>query len=79
MPTLTIKGITADTLSLIKKKASANNRSLNKEIIDLLERHAKIQAFTKSDLLKEINKAKSLFDGKISASSIRSAVQKGRK
>lgn len=78
MPNLTIKGITADTLSLIKKKASANSRSLNKEIIDLLDRHAKIQAYAKSDLLREINKAKILFDGKLSPKSIRSAIQKGR-
>ena len=79
MPNLTIKGIKEDTLSLIKKKASANSRSLNKEIIDLLERHAKIQASTKSALVKEINKAKLLFEGKLSDASIRDAVQKGRK
>ena len=79
MPNITIKGITEDTLSLIKKKASSNSRSLNKEIIDLLDRHAKIQAYAKSDLLKEINKVKVLFEGKLSAESIRTAIQKGRK
>ena len=79
MPNLTIKGITEDTLTLIKKKASANSRSLNKEIIDLLDRHAKIQAYTEKDLLKDIHKAKLFFEGKISSSAIRSAIQKGRK
>ena len=79
MANITIKGITEVTLNLIKKKASANSRSLNKEIIDLLDRHAKMQAFTKKDLLKEINKAKSLFDGKLSPASLRTAIQKGRK
>jgi CRISPR/Cas system-associated protein Cas10 (large subunit of type III CRISPR-Cas system) len=65
-----------DTLSLVKKKASANSRSLNKEIIDLLDRHAKIQAFTKSDLLKEIHKAKLLFGGKLPASDIQKPFKK---
>ena len=79
MANITIKGITEDTLNLIKKKASANSRSLNKEIIDLLNRHAKIQAYAKDDLLKELNKAKLLFKGKLSATNIRSAIDNGRK
>ena len=79
MPNLTIKGIPENTLSLLKPKAIANGRSLNKEIIDLLERHAKIQAFTNNDLLKEIHKAQLLFDGKLFSSTIQSAIQKERK
>jgi len=79
MPNVTIKGISEDTLSLIKKKAASNSRSLNKEIIDLLNRYAKTQILDSKRMLKEIDKVQHLFKGNLSSTSIRSAIRQGRK
>ena len=79
MPNVTIKGITEDTLNLIKKKAAENNRSLNKEIIDLLNRYADTRTLNGKHILKEVDKVKKLFKGTLSPATFKNAIRQGRK
>lgn len=41
MPTLTIRNLTADVMQALKLRAKSNNRSLEAEARNLLERHAR--------------------------------------
>jgi len=79
MPNVTIKGIAEDTLNLIKKKAAENNRSLNKEIIDLLNRYADTRTLDAKNILKEVDKVKKLMKGTLSPVTIKNAIRQGRK
>jgi thiamine phosphate synthase YjbQ (UPF0047 family) len=79
MPNVTIKGIHEDTLKLIKRKAADNNRSLNKEIIELLNRYADTKSPDTKHILKEIDKFKKHFKETLSETSIKNAVREGRK
>ncbi|MEP6793064.1 MAG: hypothetical protein ABJB16_01970 [Saprospiraceae bacterium] len=79
MPNVTIKGINEDTLKLIKRKATENNRSLNKEIIELLNRYADTRSPDPKHILKEIDKFKKHFRDTLSGKSIENAIREGRK
>lgn len=78
MPNVTIKGISEITLKLIRKKAAANSRSMNKEIIELLDKYALTRPIDSKRILKEIDKVKHLFKGNLSSASIRNAIRQGR-
>lgn len=79
MSNVTIKGISEDTLKLIKRKAVENNRSLNKEIIELLNRYADTRSSDPKHILKEIDKFKKHFKDMLSETSIKNAIREGRK
>ena len=79
MPKITIKGISEETLSLLRKKAALNQKSLNQEISELLIRHAHVKKIDVNSLLKSIDKARPSFTGKLSTSLIQSTIRKGKK
>ena len=79
MPSLTIKGISNETLSRIRKKAISNSRSMNKEIIELLTRYAYARTPDVKQILKAINEFKPLFKGTVSPKVIKNIIQKSRK
>ena len=79
MPNITIKGISEETLTLLRKKAASNQRSMNKEIIELLIRHVDAKVIDVKSILRSIDKAKPLFKGKLTISQIQNAIHKGRK
>jgi chromosomal replication initiation ATPase DnaA len=79
MPNITVKGISEETLSLLRKKAASNQRSMNKEIIEVLIKHADTKVIDVKAILKSIDKAKPLFKGKLTASQIQNTIRKGRK
>lgn len=79
MPNVTIKGITEDTLKLIKRKSAENSRSFDKEIIELLDRYADTRSLDPKHILKEIDKFKKHFRDTLSGKSIENAIRERRK
>ncbi len=78
MPSITIKGISEDTLKLIRKKAASNSRSINKEIIELLNQYVKSKPLDIKQMVRSLDKIRPLFKGSLSSKSIQDSIRKGR-
>ena len=78
MANITIKGIPGDTLDRLKNRASKNRRSLNKEIIQILDIESKAEKIHFEELMEKVEKVHARFKGTLSESEITKAKQIGR-
>lgn len=78
MATITIKGVSDETLEKIKARAKRHHRSLNKEIIHILQEVQNNQSPSLEELLQNINRAHRVVKGKLGEPLINEAKGAGR-
>lgn len=62
MPSLTIRGIPQDILEILRARAGRNHRSLNGEVLVLLETHALAPVTDARRLIEEVREIQRRYD-----------------
>jgi len=75
---ITLKEIPTDLHQKLKKRAEANGRSLNKELILMLEQMVNPQQFSPNDLLSEIRRNREKMPFVLDNESLNELIQEGR-
>ena len=79
MASLTIKGMPDDLLARLRRDAEAHRRSLNQEVLALLEGHARREPFVLADFMDRVRQRRERLKGaSITNSEITAAKNEGR-
>jgi plasmid stability protein len=79
MPSVTIKGIPEKVLARIRTRAKRNKRSLNREIIHILEESGNKSTLNYEEIMKQVGEAHTYFSGNLPAKDVDKAKKAGRK
>ena len=78
MANVTIRGIPSEILERLKSRANRNKRSLNEEIIQILDRYSRTQKMRYEELMEKARISRSRVNGTLSRAEIDKARKEGR-
>lgn len=78
MPSITVKNIPESIYQQLKKRAQAQHRSINSEIIACLEQSTLSLRVSPEEILRQARKMRQQTKGSLSAREIQEAIDQGR-
>ena len=78
MPSITVKNILDSIYNKLKKKAKAQHRSMNSEIIACLEQTVERKRVSPDEILRQARMMRKKVKGSFSAEEIQDAIDQGR-
>jgi plasmid stability protein len=78
MPTITVKNIPEDVYERLKMQAKANRRSINNEVITLIEREVNSYRIDPEQFIKEARAIRESIDYVITDEELEQAINEGR-
>jgi antitoxin FitA len=78
MPSITVKNIPTPLYQKIKKRAKAQHRSINSEIIACLERSTQSNRISSDDLILQARQMRNAIKATLTTDEIQKAIDQGR-